>query len=147
MKRVIRNCMFETNSSSTHSIVIMSFEKSEKWEKEKVYYFNGRELWSVFQDLPEEKRPKKGNLYTQDEVLEFLKLVNYNYNKDDYEDDDYYDYYYGRLDSVEKFIRECDCGFISYNIWNSDEYLEKEVTTYTTDGGEEIVIYCKYGHD
>lgn len=82
--------------------------------------------------------------YTQDEVLEFLKLVNYNYNEDDYKDEDEY---YCELDSVERFIRECGCGFISYNIWNSDEYLEQDYTTYTTDGGETIVVYCKYGQD
>lgn len=146
MKRVIRNCMFETNSSSTHSIIIMPFEKSEKWEKEKVYYFNKRESWDIFGGLPEEQKPKNGNFYTQDEVLEFLKLINFNYNEDDYKEEDD-DYYYGELDSVEQFIRECDCGFISYNIWDRDEYLEKDVTTYITDGGEEIVIYCKYGQD
>lgn len=66
MKKVIRNCMFETNSSTTHSVIIMSLDKSKKWKNEKVYYYNERESWNIFRDLPEEQRPKNGDfLYSR----------------------------------------------------------------------------------
>lgn len=134
MKRVIRNCVFETNSSATHSVIIMTGEQSNKWEEGNVYYYNFG-WWNPFRDLPSEERPTSGCFYSLDEVLKFLEKMDYHYDPEEYDE------------SVDEFIKECDCGFITYEMWSESEWEEIDTNTYTTPGGEEIVVYCKYGRD
>ena len=143
MKSVIRNCVFETNSSSVHSIVIMMKDDGEKWEKEGLYYYNGDRKY-YFKNLDENLRPVYGELYTEEEVLNFLKLIDYNYDEEEWKDDEGY---YSEFSSVELFVRECYVGFYTYNMWCNNEYLEYDSNTYTTPKGEKIITYCKYGED
>ncbi len=137
MKRVIRKEIFESNSSMSHSVVIMTAEKSKKWEELDLYYYNQSEYYDPFKDILEDMRPIGGELYTEDEVLKFLELCDCHYDPKGWEDDG----------GLNQFIRECDYGFISYDMWSDNEYLETDSTTYTTPGGEKIVVYCKYGAD
>ena len=126
--RVIKT-IFETNSSTTHSVVVMPKEKYDKWTSG-LYYFNG----SYYGNKSEGEHPIEGEIYTEEQVLEFLSELGYEYNDEDY-------------DSVSKYVEDCDVGFISWEEWFEDEYLETDKTWYTTPGGEEIVICCKYGFD
>lgn len=121
--------IFETNSSTTHSVVVMPKEKYDKWTSG-LYYFNG----SYYGNKSEGEQPIEGEIYTEEQVLEFLSELGYEYNDEDY-------------DSVSKYVEDCDVGFISWEEWFEDEYLETDKTWYTTPGGEEIVICCKYGFD
>ena len=139
MKRVIRNSVWETNSSTSHSVVIMTEDKYKQWEKENLYYYSKRSWYDPFDKLPEDKKPKDGELYTQDEVLEFYKLQGYEYDpaSGDYDTDE---------ENKDQYIREMG-DFAGYDSWNNDEYLETDVNYYTTPGGEKIVVCCKYGTD
>lgn len=121
--------IFETNSSTTHSVVVMPKNNFDKWTSG-LYYFNG----SYYGDEPKGEKPVEGEIYTEEQVLEFLSDMEYKY------DEEYYD-------SVSKYVDDCDVGFISWESWFEDEYLETDITYYTTPGGEEIVICCKYGRD
>ena len=134
MKRVIRKCVWETNSSTTHSCTIMTKEQSDLWEKGNVYYYEIN-WWNSFEDLPKEEQPINGMFYSQDEVLKFLEKIDCHYDPKEFEDD------------VTQFIKECDCDFMSYGMWKDDEWLDCDANTFTTPGGEEIVVYCKYGRD
>ena len=134
MKRVIRRCVWETNSSMTHSCTIMTKSQSDLWEKENVYYYK-ISWWNSFKDLPKEEQPVNGMFYNQDEVLKFLEKIGCHYDPKEFEDD------------VNQFIKECDCGFKSYSMWEDDDWLDRDANTFTTPGGEEIVVYCKYGRD
>lgn len=135
MKRVIRHNVWETNSSTSHSVVIMTAEQNDKWENEDLYYYPGR--WDyTFNNLSDEQKPKSGRLYTQDEVLQFYKLIGYEY-KPEKEDEDY---------TVDDYIYEMG-DFIGYDRWSNDEYLEQDTNYFTTPSGEEIVVHCKYGYD
>ena len=134
MKSTIRKCVFETNSSTTHSIVIMTAEQSDKWENKGLYYYYDRHYNQFeFKKIKQKLRPINGTLYTEEEVLNFLKLIGYVYNEDDYV-------------SVESFVKECDAGFRTYDMWIDSDYLEYDSESYTTPGGEKIVTYCKYGY-
>ena len=144
MKKVIRREVWETNSSTSHSCVIMTEEQHNKWEKENLYYFNYN-FYNPFKDLPKDKQPVRGALYTQDEVLEFHRLQGYEYNPDEYIPDDY-DEYDTDESKKDKFIKEMG-DFSGYNAWDDDEYLEFDDCTYTTPSGEIIVVECKYGND
>lgn len=54
MKRQIRIGTFETNSSSTHSLVMMSKEKFDKFKKGELFWYDG-------------------GVYSKDEILETAK--------------------------------------------------------------------------
>lgn len=141
MKKVIRNGVFETNSSTQHSVIIMTEEQDEKWKEENLYYYE-KSYWNSFKKLSEDKQPKAGCLYTKDEVLEFYKLIGYEPDPEIYspdEDDE-------ENDVNDIFIKEMD-DFISYEDWGNSEYLEYDTNYYTTPGGEKIVVKCKYGYD
>ena len=56
MKKSIRREVFETNSSMTHSLIIMPTEQEEKWEKEDLYYYNPSDWYDPFKKLPEEQK-------------------------------------------------------------------------------------------
>ena len=133
MKSTIRKCVFETNSSTTHSIVIMTAEQGDKWEHEGLYYYDEYYNPFEFNEIEQNLRPINGTLYTEEEVLNFMKLIGYEYNE-------------GYV-SVEKFVRDCGAGFETYGMWIDSDYLEYDTESYTTPGGEKIVTYCKYGND
>ena len=66
--------------------------------------------------------------------MKYLELLDYHYNEKDYYD-------------VDGFIRDCDCGFLSYNMWRHSDYLDYDINYFTTPNGEKIVVDCKYGRD
>lgn len=141
MKKVIRYSVWETNSSTQHTCVIMTEEQNKKWKEENLYYYGGG-YWNHFKELPKDKQPKAGGFYTQDEVLEFYKLIGYEPDPEIYapDEDDEEDNVY------DVFISEMD-DFITYENWSRSEYLEYDDNYYTTPGGEKIVVECKYGYD
>jgi len=138
MKRVIRKCVWETNSSTSHSTVIMTADQYKRWEEENLYYYPPNKWYDPFEKLSEDQKPVGGCLYTQEEVLQFYKLAGY---------EEYDPNYYGEEEFTEDdYIREMG-DFIGYGNWSEDEYLENDTNYYTTPGGEEIVVCCKYGND
>ena len=144
-KKVTRRCVWETNSSTTHSTIIMTEEQYEKWKWKNLYYYPPNKWYDPFEKLPKDKKPQPGCLYTQDEVLEFYKLKGYEYNPlelDDYDEDEAYD----ERELKDMYIKEM-CDFAGYDAWHDDECLEFDDTTYTTPSGETIIVECKYGWD
>lgn len=140
MKRVIRRGVWETNSSTSHSVIIMTEDKYKKWEEGNLYYYgNTRSWYDPFKELPEEKKPRNGELYTQDEVIEFYRLQGYEFDPEA-----------GDYDTVEEnkdqYISEMG-DFVGYHSFAENEYLETDTNYYTTPGGEKIVVTCQYGSD
>ena len=131
MKKVIRRCVFETNSSMSHSLVIMTADENKRWEEEKLYYYT-HDCYNPFRELPEDQQPINNTLYTQEEALNFVKLLGYEYKEDEY-------------DTVDEFLRESD--FYGYDDWHESEWEEYNSYTYTTKSCEELIIETKYGED
>jgi hypothetical protein len=122
--RQIRRNVFETNSSSTHSLTMMMKTDYDRWQDEGLYFFDGYTYgWK------KEEAPQSKTLYTKDEAIEFLKKNEY------YKDEDYEDY---------SVFREA--GFISSDDEGS-EYLEGFYEEFTTPSGETIVAFGEYGYD
>ena len=70
MKRTIRKGVFETNSSSSHSLTICSDEEYNKWEKGEVYY----DIWEhEFMTLEEKIKSLKEKDYLDYETKEEWK--------------------------------------------------------------------------
>lgn len=117
--RVVRRGVFETNSSSTHSITLCSKEDYDKWKSGEVL--------------------KSGsNFITKEEAIESLKTDEYflRYNPDfDFTDED----------AVNEALKEDD--YITSDEYFEDKYLENFKSTHITKNGEEIVAFGKYGRD
>lgn len=107
MIRQIRMGVFETNSSSTHSLVVCTREEFNKWKSGELLY--------------------DGDFVTPEQVLAEVQKDSPNITKfEDIDDLRDYDVY-------------------TFNSWGKD--YEEEINTYTTKGGEELVIRSYFGYD
>ena len=107
MKRQIRIGVFETNSSSVHTLSIVSEKDFERWE-------DGELLFSRWDD----------------KFVEASSVTREKY-VDEWDGSEYYD----------------DDGYQTYDEWLDDDYLEYYIERYTTESGDKIVAFGKYGHD
>ena len=123
MKRQIRQGVFETNSSSVHSITMCTENEFDDWKNGKVYRNDG---W--WYDTTSHLKDKA--FLTYDEAMELIKTKSW--YKPIEEDDD-----------VDEILREYE--IYSYENWG--DYYETDITHYTTPNGEKIVAVCYYGHD
>lgn len=128
MKRQVRRGVFETNSSSTHSITMCMKSDYDKWSNGEGYFYTG----SGF-GYPDDKKPKNGCFYAREEVIEFLKVYKYRSNDVNWDDEEY----------VNELLREND--FIDGNYEN--DYLEWYEEEFTTPNGETVVAFGEYGYD
>ena len=123
MKAQIRRCVFETNSSSVHSIAMCTRSEFDDWKDGKLYRNNG--WWSdTFSPL------KDKYFLTYDEAIELINSSRW--YREIEEDEDIGDYF-----------KEFE--IYDYENWRED--FETDVNHYTTPNGEEIVAVCYYGHD
>ena len=117
MKRQIRAGVFETNSSSCHTLSIMSKKDYDRWISEGLYLCDDK-------------------LYTKEEVIKNLQEYDKTCGEDwDYSDEDIF------YDARREFYYE------TYDEWSDEEYLETYERVYTTENGDKIVIFGKYGYD
>lgn len=123
MKRQIKQGVFETNSSSVHSITMCTKNEFDDWRSGKVYRNNG--WWSG------STSPLKNKCFlTRDEAIELAKSSSYYQPMREDED-------------IDEYFKEYE--IYSYEYWG--DYYETDVTNYTIPGGEKIVAVCYYGHD
>ena len=71
MKRQIRKGVFETNSSSTHSLVMCLKSDFDRWNNGEVLLFTGSG-WCY----PDDNAPQKNHFYTKEQAIEFEKSSN-----------------------------------------------------------------------
>ena len=115
--RTIRRGVFETNSSSTHSISIVSKAEFDKWG-------DGELLFERYGE----------KFYTQEEAIQKLKDSGY------YKDLDFSD-----EDAVNEAFTDSD--LVTYDEFMDDEHLETFVNSYTTKSGDTVVAFGRYGYD
>lgn len=136
MKRQIRRGVFETNSSSTHSLTMCSEDEFEAWKRGEVLF----KRW-------EEKFVKPTQLSDQDKRD---AEDEYDYTKDSYwkDWDDLSD------DEKEKWYAKyaTNHNLKDYDAKTYDEYmrsgsLETFVQRYTSKSGDKIVAFGEYGYD
>ncbi len=128
MKR-FRFSVFESNSSMTHSLQIMSEEKYNAWKNGEIYFFDGTG------DLPYlgYGHPKDEEFYTKNEVVNFLKLAN---EKDEVLEINFDD---------ESEWREY--GFLKLFDYKEDEYYYVTEYDFESPSGDKMVAIAKYGSD
>lgn len=120
MKRTIRQNVFETNSSSTHSITMCTKTDFENWTTNEDLFMGN-----------------DGDVKTFEELLELAKVHN-RFNMDRIEDKLY----------VTEFFDDYLNGYKTRSRFN-DYYgdMEDFVAEYTTPNGETVVAFGYYGND
>lgn len=137
MKRQIRQGVFETNSSSTHSLTMCSENDYNKWVR-------GELMFDTYNDKLVEMKIEISE-YDKIEARNYYESVKSKYWKSwnqlsEEEVNDWYDKYMDEHHSIDRY---------RYNTYDEffDGYLEEFEERYTTENGEVIVAFGKYGYD
>lgn len=126
----VRNNTFETNSSSTHSLIIDTAENISKFLNGKLWYNN---TWDS--NLKQE-------LVTKEDILNYLS------REDSQESPDYVEKLKAAEDDevfADILSERYENEFETIDTWA--EYLESDNGTWTTPGGEKVGWVAKYGYD
>lgn len=139
----IRKNVFETNSSSTHSITMCSQDEYDAWMKGDVLLNEG--WWG--KDNESEFKDKK--FVTRAEAEDIIrKDPFYNEEKDGdlskVSDNDLAKVHYDC--ETESYVG-LDYGFYTFENYMGNEYLEWFKEEYTTSSGETVVAFGLYGYD
>lgn len=139
----IRKSVFETNSSSTHTITIYT---DDEWAKLSDMRNDPNCLYQVY----------RGKYVTIQDIIKMWEESDYSYEKraseklkkfiGDRELKDCLEEEYDRQSggTLEDYLH--DMGFNSIN-YGEDDCLEEEITEYTTPKGENLHIVCHYGYE
>lgn len=135
----VRQGVFETNSSSTHSIIIVEDDDFQAWKKGEKFFI---EDTGKFVDKKEAEKIKKEIRFdclmynisnNKDRIIEAIEEDRLIEELDDSIEEDG-DYIFYLPMSYDKFC-------------NIDRDLEQDYHTYTTKNGEKIHILCSYGNN
>lgn len=127
MKQTRRN-VFETNSSSTHSLTMCLKSDYDEWKAGEVY-LNGNSGWSSNSPYKEKQ------FVTKEEAIDILTDNKYPPEKDLTELDS---------EDLEDIFRDEE--FYTYeNYWR--DYLEGYSDTFTTPNGDTVVAFGQFGYD
>lgn len=136
MKQIIRCNTFETNSSTTHSMVIIPDDAYAAWENNELLYINSD--WGANKKLLE--MTDGYNLVTREFIEQSGLFTGKDKmpNPEDFDDED--DYY----DAFKDWCYYHD--MVTFDIWNDSE-LESDECVYRTKNGEILHIQCEFGYD
>jgi len=125
----VRHGVFETNSSSTHSITLCKKSEYDAWRNGEIYLNDG--WWS------KELENKDKKFLTKEEAI---KLIS---DSGHYEDTDLYS-----LDEEELWEIFYEEGIYNTEMYGDMcEYYEEYEEKYVTDSGDTIIAFGYYGND
>lgn len=134
----IRRGVFETNSSSTHSLTMCTKQEFEDWKAGKIFYDSYREKFVEKVTLtPQQKELAKQNY---EEVLASNIFYKSWEQLTAEEQETWYQRYY--INEVAK----CEDDLVTYKDYFADWELTPFTQSYRTPYGEEIVAFGKYGY-
>ena len=144
----VRNGLFETNSSSTHSLIICTKDEFEGWKEGKLLYDMYEDKFIDNYLLSEDKKLSKLKEYYDDSIKkDFYKDFN-DLSKEEIRKLSIQavdgGYMFPDIDSLE----DSDSGCYTYSgYWNRHNELEEYEEFYTSESGDEIVIFGEYGYE
>ena len=130
----VRPNVFETNSSSTHSLNICTEEEFDNWKNDPNICFIG-DAWGDFHPKNFDGR----KFVTQEEINQRAKEANEKDERNDYPEDMFAptDEWYGTA-AQENDIK-------TYEMWREPEYLDIYSEHFTTPSGDRMVAFGEYG--
>ena len=138
MKEQIRYGVFESNSSSTHSLTLCTQEEFDAWKKGEVLF---TDYWKAENKFVKALTLSDGQKMDAKEDYE-IKMEKFWKTWDDLSENEKNEWY-------ETFARENelydeDCYTYNQYMYNGD--LETFVETYTSPNGDKIVAFGKFGY-
>ena len=137
MRVAIRRSVFETNSSSTHSLTMCMKDEFDKWK-------NGEFLFNVDSGsfVPNERHE-----FTEEDIENMKKWYEQEYNTS-WENRKWFQ----TEEYVERmYAQSLDWSGYEDEVYSYEEYpngdLEYFVDEYTTPNGETVVAFGKFGYD
>lgn len=125
----VRRNVFETNSSSTHSITICMEEDYNRWQKGELYLNNHYGGTSAYKDL---------KFVTKEQLLDIVK------------NDKWMEKYYEDLTTMDD-QEEFDSFVSDWDFYTADNYensgMEWFEESFTTPSGDAVVAFGQYGYD
>lgn len=131
--KTIRANTFETNSSSTHSMVILTEEEDNQLRNGELYLTNKYDeeiITKEERDAIFYKAIEEYNKDCENTKIEGTKITTI---EEFMETDDY-------LDNRSEF--PCDI-----DEWADNEYLSYDYSNYTSPSGDKLIIHLLYGND
>ena len=117
----IRQNIFETNSSSTHTMTITDDKTYEKWIKGELLYINEDEVWCL-RDI--DSNLETENFVSKERAIDLYEQIVKEKYPPNFED---------IFKTFAQWIDYCD------ELYNYEE-------EYTTKNGEKIVVFGKHGY-
>lgn len=141
--------MFETNSSSTHTLTICSKDDYDKWKRGDVFWLNNswhklytdkdfvtpEELEELAEKYNEEQQKRIGEGDKFAKMLDIDKVLNERPDYDSWEDS----YYDTERSALEAYTTD--------DFYVSNDELETYSRTFTSPSGDEMVAFGAFGYD
>lgn len=127
MKRQIRRGVFETNSSSVHSLTMCDKTEFEKWKHGELLFWKNQDKFCTKADLIEELQNYRYSWGDKRLVYPDIDWSDYKQVHNVFSDEEIYDY--------DTFLYDNKYGYETY--WDY----------FTTKSGDEVVAFGYYGHD
>ena len=138
MKRQIRQGVFETNSSSVHTLTMCTNEEYVKWTNGELMYDSySDKLVDVKLEITEQDK-KNAKAYYEDSKKNFWK----EWSQLSVEETN--EWYKKYMSDYKKFDSE---RYNTYEEFFDNEYCETFEQSYTTPSGEKIIAFGYYGYD
>lgn len=137
MKKQMRQSVFETNSSSTHSLTMCSAKDYERWVKGELMFdrYSGGFI-NVNSEITEDEKVEAMNYYEKKKDKYWKEW--HQLSKEEL--DEWYDKYMYECKKIDGY---------RYNTYDEffDGYMDEFEERYTATNGEVIVAFGKYGYD
>lgn len=127
--RQIRRGVFETNSSSTHSLTMCNGDDFDKWKNGELYYCE--DAWGS------ESEYTSLEFVTMEQAADILAKNKYYKGPDPMK---------FSKEELDKALKESDMQVYTYDNYGSD-YLEYFEGSYKTSSGETVVAFGQFGYD
>lgn len=125
---VIRQKVFETNSSSTHAVCILPKEDYTKLKGDPDLWYNEEFGVCTLEEVKKHLSP-----WQTDSLKEIEAEAEKNGEEVDY---------------VSAIYEVADEEWYNVNMYDdNDAYYEQDIHEYTTKSGDNIVVVCNYGRD
>ncbi len=135
----VRRSTFETNSSSTHTITIVSSEEYEGWSEGKYLYDKWFGKLVPARQLTEQEKMEAQEQYELNKKSYWQSWD----EMDEYARSQVYSEYAAKLMEGSRNLLSMK----QYGEWCGERGMETSCTSYTTKGGEKIIAFGYGGYD
>lgn len=135
----VRQGVFETNSSSTHSLTMCSEEEFNRWKAGELLFDYYNDCFAEVIELSSEDK--------EDAMLHYDNVKGSYWKNWDQLSDEEIKSWYNKY--ANEYLRKNKYNeFQTYEDWlRREDYLDRFARTYTSPSGDKIVAFGKYGYD